>query len=239
MFDTAAMQGDFEEPIADSIPAPKIAKRNPSQLVQVQTPAQPSFAWATPKNLILGGVGLVSIAIAIAAVSTSQPKPAEQILPYVPKTLADVAPQILAENKEKQAQSLADLNALAEEGLRQDDKAAIRILAVKYAIDANKAVQSGDKQCLRSPIGLDCHLNFQEDAWSARRKAASLSKNAEQMVVATTHLRAIEMARSGKVELVETDPELTELALRNRYNARVDLLNSSANEKARQLNKKL
>ena len=238
MLDTAAMQQDFEEPIADSpIPAPKITTREPSQLVTApRTSAQNLF---TLKNLILGGLAATSVGIVIAAVASSQPKPAEQIVPFAPTTLADVAPKILAENKERQSQTLADLNSLAEQGLKQDEKAAIRIVAAKYVIDANRAVQSGDKQCLRSPIGLDCYLNLQEDAWSSRRKAAALAKDAGQMVIATLNLRAIELAREGKVELVETDPELTELALRNRYNARIDLLNSSANEKARKLNSKL
>lgn len=238
MLDTAAMQQDFEEPIADSpIPAPKITTREPSQLVTApRTSAQNLF---TLKNSILLGLAATSVGIVIAAVASSQPKPAEQIVPFAPTTLADVAPKILAENKERQSQTLADLNSLAEQGLKQDEKAAIRIVAAKYVIDANRAVQSGDKQCLRSPIGLDCYLNLQEDAWSSRRKAAALAKDAGQMVIATLNLRAIELAREGKVELVETDPELTELALRNRYNARIDLLNSSANEKARKLNSKL
>lgn len=240
MLDTAAMQEEFEGEVQDTpIPPPRVTERQPSQLAVPTAPAQSNLAWATPKNLIYIGLGAVSTVIAIAAVINSQPKPAERIDPFKPTTLMDVAPQILAENKEKQVKSLADLNALAEEGLRQDDKAAIRILAAKYVIEANKAVQSGDKQCLRSPIGLDCYLNLQEDAWSSRRKAASLAKNPEQMVLATTNLRAIEEARKGRVELVETDPELTELALRNRYNARIDMLQSSANEKARKFNQKL
>lgn len=239
MLDTAAMQQDFEEPIADSpIPAPKITTREPSQLATApRTSAQPNLF--TLKNSILWGLAATSVVIAIAAVASSQPKPAEQIVPFAPTTLADVAPKILAENRERQSQTLADLNSLAEQGLKQDEKAAIRIVAAKYVIEANRAVQSGDEQCLRSPIGLDCYLNLQEDAWSSRRKAAALAKDAGQMVIATLNLRAIELAREGKVELVETDPELTELALRNRYNARIDLLNSSANEKARKLNSKL
>jgi len=194
MFDPAATQEDFEELIADSpVPTPKIASKPPSQLATApQVLAQPKQNLLTPKNLILAGMSAACLIIGVMAVASSQPKPAEQILPYTPKTLADVAPQILAENKEKQAQTLADFNSLAEEGLRQDEKAAIRILAAKYVIDANKAVQSGDKQCLRSPIGLDCYLNLQEAAWSDRRKAASLAKDATQMVIATTNLRAIE-----------------------------------------------
>lgn len=242
MLDTAAME--IPEEIADAPVEPRIQPRRPAQLVPTPVAAPATTpSWLNRTNLIIGGLAVTSFGILVAAIATSQPKPAERIDPFKPTTLNDVAPQILAENREKQAQSLAELNALAEEGLKQDDKAAIRILAAKYVIDANKAVQGGpkgdDKQCLRSPSGLDCYLNIKEEAWSARRREASLAKNAEEMVRATTNLRAIEEARKGKVELVETDPELTELALRNRYNTRIDILRSSANEKARKLNQKL
>ena len=238
MFDTSTMEQEFQEPIADS-PAPRpISSRPPSQLVKPQVaPAQPSFAWATPKNLILAGLGVASAGILIAAFASSQPKPAEPIVPLKVVTLNDAAPKILLRNTEERKKTLDEANDLARQALAQADNTAVRVNATKELLDAEEAVKKGDKQCLRSYIGRNCLLNIRETAWYDRLVLAIASKDADQIAIATGRLRAIEIARLGKVEIVDTDLEVVKLALRDRYNARLDAIQAQPNESARVINK--
>lgn len=240
MMDTAAMQDEFEyeEPIADS-PVP--TRRPSSNLAPRPRPAPAPAGslptWMTLSNSIYIGLGVASVVILIAAISNSQPKPAERIDPVPIATLKDMAPEILERNTEQQKKSLDKTNEAARQALANSDDAAVRKRATKYLLEAEKAIKEGDKQCLRSEIGRDCWLNIQEGLWANRLEQATLVGDADQMVAAASQLRSIEVARSGAVDLVKVDFEVIKLALRDRYNTRIDLLQSSANEKARILNK--
>jgi hypothetical protein len=194
-------------------------------------------AWATQTNLIYAGLAVTSVVILIAAIANSQPKPAERIDPVQVATLKDAAPEILERNTKEKKKSLDKTNELVRQALADADNTSVRINATKELLDAENAIKNGDKQCLRSPIGRNCLLNLREALYSDRLKKATAAKDADQMAIAANRLRAIEMARSGKVEIIDVDLEVVELALRDRYNTRNELLESGVNEKARTLNK--
>jgi hypothetical protein len=130
-------------------------------------------------------MAVVSTAFVIAAIVNSQPKPPEVVQPFKVKTLDDAAPDILKRNSAQQVKSLEQTNAAAKEALAQSDNAAIRKIATKHLLDALKAINSGDKECLRSEIGLDCWLNIQEGLWADRLEQASLVMDGGQMLAAS------------------------------------------------------
>lgn len=239
MLNTAAMQDgefEYEEPIADS-PIP--TRRPPSNLAPRPAPVTATVmpAWATQTNLIYAGLAVTSVVILIAAIANSQPKPPERMDPVPVATLKDAAPEILERNTKEAKKSLDKTNELVRQALADADNTSVRLNAKKELLDAENAVTSGDKQCLRHPHGRNCLLNLREALYSERLKQATAIKDADQMAIATNRLRAIEMARSGRVEIIDVDLEVVELALRDRYNTRNELLESGVNEKARILNK--
>jgi len=244
MLDTAAMQDEFEEVADTPIATPRITERQPSRLAPTTpaatAPAQSNLAWATPKNLIYIGLGVVSTVIAIAAVVNSQPKPAERIDPFVPKSFDQRSEELLQKSLEGKKISFSEAKAGAKAALDKDTDAAIKILANDYLQAANKAVKDkNDKDCLRSEKGIDCDLNRKRDAWLARQQAASRARDAKEMILANANLLAIEAAREGRVELVETAPEVVRSNLDELQRIRLDLIESSPNAQAGKLNKKL
>jgi hypothetical protein len=153
-------------------------------------------------------------------------------------TLKDATPEILERNTKEKKKSLERTNELARQALIDSDNTAVRLNAVKELLDAEQAVKSGDKQCLRHQYGRNCWLNLREDLYRERWQKAAAAKDADQMAIAANRLRAIEMARSGRVEVVEVEIEVVVSALRDRINTRNELLESSANAQAQVINQK-
>jgi hypothetical protein len=191
----------------------------------------------TLSNSIYAGLAVTSVVILIAAISNSQPKPAERIDPVQVATLKDAAPEILERNTNEKKKSLDKTNELARQALGEADNTAVRVNAAKELLDAEQAVKSGDKQCLRSLIGRHCFLNLREDLYRDRLKKATAAKDADQMAIATNRLRAIELARSGRVEIIDVELEVVDTALRDRINTRNELLETSPNAQAQIINK--